>query len=109
MTPHLTPARAIIVLLLALFLSPQIAAAQVDVTLFVDPYPSPYIADWEVQAGVISLTVMNGPTDQELVVILTIEESGGRQILRAESDPQFFAANEVVTYSSVSEVRRFFE
>ena len=104
MAPHLTPGRAIIVLLLALLLSPQIAAAQVDVTLFVDPYPSPYIADWEIQAGIISLTVMNGPTDQELVIVLTIEESTGRQILRVESDPQLFAANEVVTYSSVSEV-----
>ena len=83
---------------------PALAQSSADLTLFVDPYPSPYISDWEVQAGIVSLTVMNGEVEQDLVIVLTIQEPGGRVILEAESDPQFFGANETLVYGSTSEL-----
>jgi len=82
---------------------PAVAAAQ-TATVFVDPYPSPYIADWEVQSGIFQLTVMNDAVGQELVVVLTVQDSGGRQLLKATSEPEFFSANETRIITSVSEL-----
>lgn len=94
----------LVLALAALLFAPAAARAQVDVTLFVDPYPSPYIADWEVQAGNLSLTVMNDATERELILHVSLREAGGRTVLQAESDPLFFGANETQVYSTVSDL-----
>ncbi|RKZ12365.1 hypothetical protein DRQ53_14885, partial [bacterium] len=96
-------ARFISALLIAMAFLPAVAAAQ-TATVFVDPYPSPYIADWEVQSGIFQLTVMNDAVGQELVVVLTVQDSGGRQLLKATSEPEFFSANETRIITSVSEL-----
>ena len=95
-------------LLLSALLVPGRSSAQ-SASLLVDPLPSPYVSDWEVQPGIFSLTVTNGPDAQELVILIAIRDSRGTSVVSAETHPQPFAANELGVYTSASEIGGSFD
>jgi len=57
--------------------------------LMIDPYPSPYVSDWEANAAIASLTVFNH-TERDGTVRLsfTITDHTGSVLARGTSDPE---------------------
>jgi hypothetical protein len=63
-------------------------AAGWNAVFIVQPYPSPYISDWQNNPSIASLTVINGTRAQQRVVIsIMISDSKGKQIISGSSDP----------------------
>jgi hypothetical protein len=69
---------------------PVLLAAQEPwgLTLFVDPFPSPYQSDWETNSRISSLTIVN-PTGQERDVSLVyqVTNTQGRVLASGRGDP----------------------
>jgi hypothetical protein len=51
--------RLAILALVLLAPSPVSAQTGWSATLFIDPYPSPYLSDWEINPNISTLTVVN--------------------------------------------------
>lgn len=62
------------------------------VTLFVDPFPSPYQSDWETNANISTLTITN-PTgvERDVVLISQVTSTPGRILATGRSDPMAIA------------------
>lgn len=80
--------RAIGVTFLLAGARPALAQAPWTLTLFVDPFPSPYESDWETNANNSTLTVVN-PTgsDQEVLLAYQVVNTQGAVLASGQSDP----------------------
>jgi len=69
--------------------------------LLVDPYPSPYLSDWENDPTLESLDITNNSGQSEVVVIvLDLYESGGQLGFRGRSRRFLVHSGETVTMNS---------
>ncbi len=62
--------------------------SSVTVEFFVQPFPSPYLSDWQTNPSIATLTVVNntiGP--QEVIITLLVKTSDGRQVISGSSSP----------------------
>ena len=74
-----------------------------DATLFLDPFPSPYLSDWEMNPTMARLTVTNGTgQDVEVVVRLSVTDGSGREVIRSRSDPVFIPAGVPTSFDTGS-------
>ncbi|HSA54736.1 MAG TPA: hypothetical protein VLE53_03490 [Gemmatimonadaceae bacterium] len=57
-------------------------------SLFVDPFPSPYQSDWEVNANISTLTIVN-PTgvERDVILVSQVRSTQGRILASGRSDP----------------------
>ncbi len=55
---------------------------------FVQPFPSPYVSDWQTNPSIASLTVFNGSNSpKEVVITLSVTTNDGRQVISGTSSP----------------------
>lgn len=98
--------RPTILLAVGCLLAPMAAHAQApgwDATFFVDPFPSPYLSDWEMNPTMATLTVTNGTgQDADVTVRLSLTDGQGREVIRSRSDPLFIAAGAPETFHTGS-------
>jgi hypothetical protein len=76
-----------------------------DATLIIDPFPSPYLSDWQTNPNVASLTVFNntGRTG-ETVVHYTVVDASGRVLLTGRSDPLTVLSGTPTVFSTTSTI-----
>ena len=76
--------RAIITILLI----PMLGFSQIAANLYFDPYPSPYISDWETKMDMAALSITNNRADPlDLKLHAVICTADGREIARGWSLP----------------------
>jgi hypothetical protein len=74
-----------------------------DATFFIDPFPSPYLSDWEMNPTMATLTVTNGTgQDADVTVRMSLTDGQGREVIRARSDPYFMPAGAPQTFHTGS-------
>ncbi|HIE05138.1 MAG TPA: hypothetical protein EYP61_10300, partial [Candidatus Latescibacteria bacterium] len=57
------------------------------VDLYFDPYPTPYVSDWETRTDIAALTLTNlGQEDLELRLYVRVENSRGVQVASGWSE-----------------------
>ncbi len=91
---------AIIISTIILF--PMILSAQaVTVSLHVDPFPSPYISDWEIDPNLIQFSIRNDSSETiSGEIFFTIEKSGSGIIASGNSNiVEIFSGDEQITYT----------
>jgi len=64
-----------------------------DARLDINPYPSPYLSDWESNPTIGTLTITN-PTaaDHDVLLVYRVTDHGGRLIASGRSDPEVIAS-----------------
>jgi hypothetical protein len=74
--------------LVAMATSSVVAQAAWTVTLFVDPFPSPYQSDWETNPNISTLTIVN-PTgmERDVRLIYQVVNTRGQLLANGRSDP----------------------
>ena len=76
-----------------------------DALLTIDPYPSPYYSDWDVNPNIGSLTVFNpDPAAAEVRVAFSIIDGSNRVIASGTSDPQLVPGGAAAIFESPYEV-----
>jgi len=81
------------------------AQAPWDATLFVAPFPSPYLSDWQINPTVATLTILNGGSSaQDVILRYDVRNQAGVVVTTGYSDPQTIAAGIPVVYSDLSEI-----
>ena len=74
-----------------------------DAQFVVDPFPPPYLSDWETNPTVATLTVTNGTAeDAYLTIHFTVTDGGGGVVLSGRSDPQWAPAGTPTVFSTAS-------
>ncbi len=62
--------------------------SSVTVEFFVQPFPSPYLSDWQTNPSIATLTVVNNTiSPQEVIITLLVKTSDGRQVISGSSSP----------------------
>ncbi len=73
--------------LMILIASPVSAQIDWDATFTFDPFPSPYLSDWEATGNIGSVEIVNNTTESiDLIILFSLEESQRGQIASAESN-----------------------
>jgi hypothetical protein len=74
-------------------------------TLFTDPFPPPYLSDWEINPNISTLTVVNttGVT-QTVTAVYRVANQAGRVLASGRSDPQTVPANVPQFYTSFVDI-----
>jgi len=68
--------------------SPLAAQGPWALSLFVDPFPSPYQSDWETNPNLSSLTIINpGLAEGEVTLVYQVAGQSGRILASGRSDP----------------------
>ncbi len=63
-------------------------SSNVRTEFFVQPFPSPYVSDWQTNPSIASLTVFNGSNiPKEAVIALSVTTNDGRQVISGTSSP----------------------
>lgn len=107
---HPTPGRLPAALTLTLawaFLWPASSQAQGawEALLTIDPYPSPYYSDWDVNPNIGSLTVLNhGASPGDVRVVFNIIDRSNRIIASGRSEPQTVPVGAAVIFDSPYEL-----
>ncbi len=102
----------IVTMLILVFLISSPLSAQIDWTAdFVfDPFPSPYLSDWEANGNIGSVEISNNTSETiELVIFLSLDESQRGNIATAESNIFSFppgsieniTTNDIIDYGSL--------
>jgi len=87
---------------LAGLVAPLRAQVPWDLRLIIDPYPSPYLSDWEANPTISTLTVSNpGAQAQSVNLVYQVINQAGQLIASGRSDPQLFAPGSTVLTSFV--------
>ena len=74
-------------------------------TLFIDPYPSPYLSDWEINPNISMLTVVNTTgAPQTATAVYRVTNSAGRVLASGRSDPQSIPPDEPRVYTSFVDI-----
>ena len=83
------PAFPISIALLLLTLSSNLFSQNITATLTVNPYPSPYISDWENNPAALgSLTIFNNqPRTFQIRIRASVSRSGTGEIVRSITNP----------------------
>lgn len=88
-----------------LFPSDSRAQGSWDATLHIEPFPSPYYSDWDIDPNMGSLTVMNHTSSADDVqIVFTITDRTNRVLARGTSEPEVIAAGAVAIYDSPYEI-----
>lgn len=94
-----------LLLLLALLAGtgrPAQAQAPWALSLVIDPYPSPYLSDWEANPTISTLTVTNpGAREQAINLYYRVVNQAGQLIASGRSDPQLLEPGATVFTSYV--------
>ncbi|MBX2991253.1 MAG: hypothetical protein KF749_08795 [Bacteroidetes bacterium] len=73
-----------------LFLFAPLHAQTWNVTVFMQPFPSPYLSDWENNPTIGSLTITNNTSaPADAIIHLTIRRSNGSTLASGNSNPVF--------------------
>jgi len=103
--------RHAVVVLALLFAIPSLtrplAAQQTDWTamLQINPYPSPYLSDWETNPNIATLTLVNPTTSsQDVVLRYDIHNQQGALLASGRSDPQTIPAGSPTIYTSFVDI-----
>jgi hypothetical protein len=103
--------RHVVVALALLFGLPSVtrsvSAQQTDWTemLQINPYPSPYLSDWETNPNIATLTLVNPTTSsQDVVLRYDIHNQRGALLASGRSDPQTIAAGSPTIYTSFVDI-----
>lgn len=89
------------------FLSPASSQAQGawEALLTIDPYPSPYYSDWDVNPNIGSLTVVNhGASAGDVRVVFNIIDRSNRIIASGRSEPQTVPVGAAAIFDSPYEL-----
>jgi hypothetical protein len=74
-------------------------------TLFVTPYPSPYLSDWETNPTIASLTVVNGGSaTQDVILRYQVTNQAGAVVTTGRSDPQSVPPSAPAVYTDLTEI-----
>jgi hypothetical protein len=74
-------------------------------TLFIDPYPSPYLSDWEINPNISTLTVINGTgSPQTATAVYRVTNAAGRILASGRSDPQTIPPDDPRVYTSFVDI-----
>jgi hypothetical protein len=93
------------VALLAVPCESAIAQGPWGLTLFVDPFPSPYQSDWETNPNISTLTIMNPTgTEQDVLLVYQIANTEGRILATGRSDPLGVAAGAPTVLTSILDI-----
>lgn len=85
--------------------APACAQAPWDATLFVSPFPSPYLSDWETNPTIASLTVVNGgAVAQDVILYSEVRNQAGVVLTVGRSDPQTIEPGVPVIYSDLTQI-----
>ncbi len=77
------------IVLILLFLNSNLLSQSITATLTVNPYPSPYISDWENNPSALgSLTIFNNqPRNFQILIRASVSRSGTGQIVKSVTNP----------------------
>jgi hypothetical protein len=82
--------------------APLQAQAPWDLRLIIDPYPSPYLSDWEANPTISTLTLSNpGARAESASLVYQVINQAGQLIASGRSDPQLFSPGSTVITSFV--------
>jgi hypothetical protein len=96
------PYALLILAVLAGLVAPLQAQVPWDLRLIIDPYPSPYLSDWEANPTISTLTVSNPGAQAESVnLVYQVVNQAGQLIASGRSDPQLFSPGSTVITSFV--------
>lgn len=82
----------------------MLRAQQWDALLTVDPFPSPYLSDWELDPTLGQLTITNFSNATTDVTIHYTLARNGLLLLRGFTDPQMIPAGQSVVFDGTSTV-----
>ena len=72
-----------------------------DAILNIDPYPSPYYSDWDVNPRIATLSVINRtPAAQQVRIFFNVTDGANRIVLSAASGPQPIGAGATVIFEN---------
>ncbi|MCH7876243.1 MAG: hypothetical protein IH965_13205, partial [Gemmatimonadetes bacterium] len=76
-----------------------------DATLIIDPFPSPYLSDWQTNPTFASLTIVNLTGRQARATIhFTVVDPNGAVLLSGRSDPQLIPDREPTVFNTASTI-----
>lgn len=77
------------IVLIHIILNSSLSSQSITATLTVNPYPSPYISDWENNPSALgSLTIFNNqPRNFQIVIRAVISRTGTGQIVKSVTNP----------------------
>jgi hypothetical protein len=91
--------------MIAALASPALAQSGWSAMLFIDPYPSPYLSDWELNPNISSLTIVNSTgAPQTASAVYRVTNSAGRVLASGRSDPQSIPPDEPRVYTSFVDI-----
>ena len=99
--------RAVVLIVGILVSIPAPARAQTPwtATLFVTPFPSPYLSDWETNPTIASFTVVNGGTaTQDVILRYQVTNQAGAVVTTGRSDPQSIPPSAPTVYTDLTEI-----
>ena len=74
-------------------------------TLFIDPFPSPYLSDWEINPNISTLTLINSTgAPQTATAVYRVTNSAGVTLASGRSDPQVIAPDVPAIYTSFVDI-----
>jgi hypothetical protein len=94
---------SILLILILLLLTAQSSFTQTwNALLNLNPYPSPYASDWEINPGALgSLTVFNNSGREETIIIkATVSQEGRGEVFRSTIKPIDIASDPVTVLSN---------
>ncbi|HET9440211.1 MAG TPA: hypothetical protein VFO52_08565, partial [Longimicrobiales bacterium] len=96
---------ALVAALLVWWCPPLHAQGAWDAILHIDPYPSPYYSDWDVDPNIATLTVINTTTAAQPVRIhFNVSDRANKIVISGSSDAQDIGAGATVIFDNPYDV-----
>ncbi len=84
---------------------PALSQSGWTATLFIDPFPSPYLSDWEINPNISTLTLINGTGQpQTATAVYRVMNRAGQILASGRSDPQTVPPDEPRIYTSFVDI-----